>query len=61
MKALPQHGTYRSFTAEELDRLDVSTDMMRGFVFDVLRCALDQPEAKFYRVIPCPTYIPVEA
>ena len=39
MNALPERGTYRSFTASELDRLDVSTDMMKGLMFDVLRCA----------------------
>lgn len=60
MKALPEHGTWRSFTAEELDRLDVGTEVLRSFMFDVLRRAWGQPDATFisaYRP-EVPTYTP---
>ena len=56
MIALPERGTYRSYTEAELDRLDVSTDTMQSLLFEVLRFALNQPNAVLRRPYRMPTF-----
>ena len=61
MVALPERGTYRSYTEAELDRLDVSTDTMQSILFEVLRYALNQPDAVLRRTYRMPSFTPTEA
>ena len=61
MIALPERVTYRSYTEAELDRLNVSTDTMQAIVFEVLRYALNQPNAVLRRTYRMPSFTPTEA